>query len=99
MKSKRFLFWAIILITIVASLIVSPYDILPAKIPLKVNPPFHLGLDLQGGTSLTLEAEMKDINSQDRKDALESAKTVIERRVNFHGVGEPDIQTARIGES
>lgn len=58
---------------------------------------FRKGLDLQGGTSITLKADMKDIPLSQRDNALESAKTVIERRVNFFGVSEPVIQTSRAG--
>lgn len=94
MKTKRSFFWLIIFITIVTSLIA-----LPANIPLKINPPFTLGLDLQGGVSITFEADMKDIGLADRKDALESAKSAVERRVNSFGVGEPVIQVAKVGES
>jgi preprotein translocase subunit SecD len=54
----------------------------------------RLGLDLAGGTQLTLEADMASIPQADRKDSLESAKQVIERRVNFFGVSEPVIQSA-----
>jgi len=53
----------------------------------------RLGLDLAGGTQLTLEADMVTIPQADRKDSLESAKQVIERRVNFFGVSEPVIQS------
>lgn len=52
------------------------------------------GLDLSGGTQLVLDANMKDIGVTDRASALESAKQVIERRVNFFGVTEPVVQTA-----
>ncbi len=52
------------------------------------------GLDLSGGTQLVLDANMKDIGGADRASALESAKQVIERRVNFFGVTEPVVQTA-----
>jgi preprotein translocase subunit SecD len=58
----------------------------------------RLGLDLAGGTQLTLEADMTTIPQADRKDSLESAKQVIERRVNFFGVSEPVIQSATSGE-
>ncbi len=54
----------------------------------------HLGLDLSGGTHLVLEADMKGIKSEDRQDALESAKQVIDRRVNMFGVSEPVVQAA-----
>jgi preprotein translocase subunit SecD len=40
---------------------------------------------------------MKDVASSQRENALESAKDVIERRVNFFGVSEPVVQTARVG--
>ncbi|EKD87417.1 MAG: Protein-export membrane protein [uncultured bacterium] len=55
----------------------------------------HLGLDLSGGIQVTLEADMKDIVSSDRSSALESAKEVIERRVNLFGVSEPVVVSAR----
>lgn len=57
------------------------------------------GLDLQGGLQLVLEAEMKNIPPKDRDAALESARAVIERRVDFLGVAEPVIQTSRLGDS
>lgn len=53
-----------------------------------------LGLDLAGGSHVVLEADMKDIKASDRISALESAKEVIDRRVNFFGVSEPVVQTA-----
>lgn len=52
------------------------------------------GLDLAGGSHVVLEADMKDIKPADRITALESAKEVIDRRVNFFGVSEPVVQTA-----
>lgn len=58
----------------------------------------RLGLDLSGGTHIVLDADMKDIKLEDKINALESAKQVIERRVNFFGVSEPVVQTARSGE-
>lgn len=57
------------------------------------------GLDLAGGTSVTLQADMKTISPQQRQTALESVKAVIERRVNFFGVSEPVIQTATVNDT
>lgn len=51
------------------------------------------GLDLQGGTEVTLEADMSGVETQDRQDALDSAKEVIARRVDLYGVSEPSIKT------
>ncbi len=59
---------------------------------------FRKGLDLLGGTSITLKADMKNISDKERDNALESAKTVIEKRINFFGVSEPIVQTSRVGE-
>jgi len=57
------------------------------------------GLDLQGGTHLVFEAELKNLSEQDRDQALEAARGNIERRVNFFGISEPVIQTAKVGDS
>ncbi len=59
----------------------------------------HLGLDLQGGTHLVLEADMKDIDAASRDTALESSREVIERRINFFGLSEPTVQTAKVDQS
>ena len=60
--------------------------------------PFRRGLDLEGGTSVTLRADMKAIPQTERDNALDSAKAVIERRVNFFGVSEPIIQTSKVNQ-
>ncbi len=56
---------------------------------------FKKGLDLEGGTSITLKADMTGVPVDQRIDALESAKQVVERRVNLFGVSEPIVQTAK----
>ncbi len=58
---------------------------------------FKRGLDLQGGTSITLRADMKDVATAERENALNSAKEVIEKRINFLGVSEPLVQTSKSG--
>lgn len=54
--------------------------------------PFHLGLDLQGGTHLVYEADLSNISSEERNDSMEGIRDVIERRVNLFGVTEPVVQ-------
>ncbi len=54
--------------------------------------PFSLGLDLQGGTHLVYSADVSGIPSADQASALDSARDVIERRVNAFGVSEPVVQ-------
>ncbi len=53
------------------------------------------GLDLEGGTSITLRASMDEIAEDQRDDALDSATSIIEKRVNFFGVSEPLVQTSK----
>jgi protein-export membrane protein SecD len=61
--------------------------------------PFRLGLDLQGGTQLIYEADLKNIDSKDRSASMDGVRDVIERRVNLFGVGEPVVQINKTGES
>lgn len=61
-------------------------------LPIVKDLPFNLGLDLQGGTQLIYEADVSKIPEADRAGAMESARDVIERRVNTFGVSEPLVQ-------
>jgi preprotein translocase subunit SecD len=53
------------------------------------------GLDLQGGTHLVFSADMAGIKEEDRESALVSAQENIEKRVNYFGVSEAVVQTAK----
>jgi preprotein translocase subunit SecD len=62
--------------------------------------PFRLGLDLQGGAHLIYKANLSEVDSNNESIALEGLRDVIERRVNFFGVAEPEVRTRRtLGES
>ncbi|MBI4506838.1 MAG: protein translocase subunit SecD, partial [Chloroflexi bacterium] len=50
-----------------------------------------LGLDLQGGIQITLEADVPAGQTISR-DKMEAARTIVENRVNALGVSEPLIQ-------
>ena len=100
MKKPRLLLWFIIAATFFSIAIViprvnkiDPQFFLRALIGQK-DLSFRRGLDLEGGTSITFSADMKDISPVKREQALGSAKSVIEKRVNLFGVSEPVIQTA-----
>lgn len=54
-----------------------------------------LGLDIQGGTQVTLRADMSAISEADRPTALSAAQEVLLRRVDLYGVNEPLVQTSR----
>jgi preprotein translocase subunit SecD len=57
------------------------------------------GLDIQGGTSVTLAVDMSQIASGDRTTALESARSIVERRINLYGVSEATVQSLHVGEA
>ncbi|PIT95193.1 hypothetical protein COT98_00725, partial [Candidatus Falkowbacteria bacterium CG10_big_fil_rev_8_21_14_0_10_39_9] len=54
--------------------------------------PFRLGLDLQGGSQLIYEADVKSLPESEKNAALEGVREVIERRINIFGVSEPVVQ-------
>lgn len=62
------------------------------KLPHAKEINFSLGLDLQGGSQLIYEADVSAIEPKDRAMSVEGARDVIERRVNFFGVSEPNVQ-------
>ncbi len=62
--------------------------------PNVLNFPFRLGLDLLGGTHLLYSADLSKVSNQDRSDAMQGIRDVVERRVNFFGVSEPVVQVS-----
>lgn len=65
--------------------------------PLNFKRPLEVkkGLDLQGGTHLVFGTDMTGIKEADRQDALNASQKNIEKRVNFFGVSEAVVQTAK----
>lgn len=59
-------------------------------VPNVPNIPFRLGLDLLGGTHLVYQADLS--KSENKADAMQGVRDVIERRVNYFGVAEPLVQ-------
>ena len=55
--------------------------------------PFKYGLDIQGGTQLTYQADMSKIPAGEVRQTMDALRDVIERRVNLFGVSEPVVQT------
>src|SRR5215471_3395986 len=51
-----------------------------------------LGLDLQGGTQLTLQADLSQVPLDQQGTAMQGVLDVITKRVNAYGVSEPEIQ-------
>lgn len=92
----RLALWLIIILVLVAVVIDIPkipkLEFLSERFPLK------LGLDLQGGTELILQTDMSQVDSNDKDNALEGARQIIENRVNLFGVSEAVVQSSKIGE-
>jgi protein-export membrane protein SecD len=93
---QRLTAWLIVIVLIAAG---AAYVVLPSS---RINftlgnivvdrSEFRQGLDLQGGIQVLLEADLPagaDINAV----AMETAKQIVEQRVNGLGVAEPTIQT------
>ncbi len=101
-KYPRFFFWFLLVITAAAVLVDLPNTLrvgnktIGPLHPRQKDFTFHRGLDLAGGTSVTLQADMHGIPEAQRQNALDSAKAVIEKRINLFGVSEPVIQTAKV---
>ncbi len=94
-------FAALVAVLAIASAISLPVRV-PESLPFakKLNSfTSHLGLDLQGGTHLVYEADVSQLDSSERTEAMDGVRDVIERRVNAFGVSEPVIQTSRYGDS
>src|SRR5919206_1636629 len=101
---KRLIF--IVILTVVALVVVWPQvpgNYIPGGDALPGSPGIHLGnfqrqgaklgLDLQGGTQLTLQADMSQVPSDQQDTAMKGLVNVIQRRVNAYGVAEAEIQT------
>lgn len=54
----------------------------------------RLGLDLQGGASLTYQADLSKISQQDKAKAIEGVINVINKRVNSTGTSEAVVQSS-----
>ncbi len=52
----------------------------------------RLGLDLAGGSYLVYQADVSDIEPDNRGEIMEGVKGVIERRINALGITEPVVQ-------
>lgn len=83
MKNKLIMFWVIMAITIASIVVIC------------LNPP-KLGLDLIGGSRLTLEAKTTDTLAKITPEVMDRLKFAIENRVNKLGVAETVVQ--QVGE-
>ncbi len=59
--------------------------------------PWHLGLDLVGGSHLVYQIDLSKVNTGDQDSVIQGLRDVIEKRVNLFGVSEPQVYTAQSG--
>lgn len=83
MKNKKIMFWAIVGIVIVCTVLI-------------FTKPTKKGLDLVGGSRLVLEAQTTDTVAKITPEMMDSLRFAIENRVNKLGVAETVVQ--QIGE-
>ena len=83
MKNKVLMFWFIVLVVIISSVII-------------VMKPTKLGLDLVGGSRLLLEAQTTDSIAKITPDVMNRLQFSIEKRINKLGVAETVVQ--QVGE-
>jgi len=102
MQQKHYIFIGVIILAALAGIFSYPnyfnkgIDYLNEKLswtlPHFIDKPYILGLDLQGGVSLTYQADLNLIGKESKKEVMEMLKDRIEQRVNSYGVAEPVIQ-------
>lgn len=94
MRRRPVVFLIIILVAAaIAGLFVYP------KSPIAGVLPWRLGLDLVGGSHLTYEVDMTNVKPEDRDSVMSGLRDVIEKRVNLFGVSEPQVVSAKSGDS
>ncbi len=101
-RKNELIIIAILILVILAGFVVWPgssIDLSKLRINYQKELNFRLGLDLQGGTHLVYDLDLSKIAAKDKQDAINSAKNVIEKRVNAFGVTEPIIQTESTGSA
>jgi len=85
-------------VAVLAAVFVLPISKKPFDFGSRIAP-WRLGLDLVGGSHLVYEVDMSNVEAKDRDSVMNGLKDVIERRVNLFGVSEPQVVTAKEGES
>ncbi len=76
--------------------IVSAVFVYPKGFGAKVQP-WHLGLDLVGGSHLVYQIDLSKVAAADQDSVVQGLRDVIEKRINLFGVSEPQVYTAQSG--
>jgi preprotein translocase subunit SecD len=92
-QHSTILLFGIVILTAIAGVFIYPQWLGGKYIP------WRLGLDLVGGSLLIYEVDMSQVGSSERDSVMSGLRDVIERRVNLFGVSEPQVVTAKEGDS
>lgn len=57
--------------------------------------PWHLGLDLVGGSHLVYQIDLSKVDAANQDSVIAGLRDVIEKRVNLFGVSEPQVYTSK----
>lgn len=93
MNKDKFYLLIIVLVSIVGAFFIYPNSFLDKYLPWK------LGLDLVGGSHLSYDIDLSQVDPSDRSSVLEGLRDVIEKRVNLFGVAEPQVFIAQSGDN
>jgi len=88
-KKNYLIITAIFILTFLAGNLVYPQFLNIYRFP---NIPFKFGLDLQGGVHLVYQANLAEIEPEERTKTMEGLRDVIERRIDIFGVVEPRVE-------
>ena len=83
----------IILSLIILLGVLGAFFVYPQGLGAKVLP-WHLGLDVAGGTTLVYKVDLSQVNPSDYSSVMTGLQNVIERRINLYGVSEPNVSIA-----
>ncbi|OGZ03623.1 MAG: protein-export membrane protein SecD [Candidatus Liptonbacteria bacterium RIFOXYC1_FULL_36_8] len=97
-KQKNFLILVLVIVVSITALFFV-YPVSPVANFATNFRPWKLGLDLVGGSYLIYEADMSQVAEADRESVMAGLRDVIEKRVNYLGVSEPHVFSAKEGES
>ncbi|MCL5006838.1 MAG: protein translocase subunit SecD [Patescibacteria group bacterium] len=83
----------IILLLILMLGVLGAFFVYPQGLGAKILP-WHLGLDVAGGTTLVYRVDLSQVSPSDYNSVMSGLQNVIERRINLYGVTEPNVSIA-----
>jgi preprotein translocase subunit SecD len=79
-------------VVVLILLVIFAFAVCALVYPLFDREEMRMGLDLQGGLHIVYQADLSEIDAENRDSAMEGAKEILSNRINPLGVTEPIIQ-------